>query len=79
MLITRRPPDLHVFRNVKQFDMFVCVAGLDGSDFLKTLENPQHDNFEFDRIRLPEEKKKARLKYKKFRSALEKLFLIMQP
>ena len=66
MLITRRPPDLHVFRNVKQFDMFVCVSGMEGSDFLKTLENPQHDNFEYDRIRLPIEKKKAKTKYKRF-------------
>ena len=73
MLITRRPPDLHIFRNVKQFDMFVCVEGNEGSDFLKTLENPQHDNFEFDRIRLTEENKAAKSKYKRFQQRVRKI------
>jgi hypothetical protein len=70
MLITRKPPDLWVFRNVKPFDMFVCVNGQEGSEFLKRLENPTHDNFEFDRIKLADEKKKARRKYKTFQSRI---------
>ena len=30
MLITRKAPRLEVFRNVKSFDMFVCVTDEDG-------------------------------------------------
>ena len=70
MLITRRPPDLRVFYNVKPFDMFVCVDGQDGSEFLKRLENPTHDNFEFDRIKLPDERKQVRRTYKNFRNKI---------
>lgn len=73
MLITRRPPDLLVFRNVKQFDMFVCVNGQEGSEFLKKLENPTHDNFEFDRIRIPKERQQARKKYGSFQRRIRDL------
>ncbi len=50
MLITRRPPQLIRFSNVKPFDFFVCVLGQEGSGLLRQIENPQHDNFEFERI-----------------------------
>ena len=73
MLITRRPPDLLVFRNVKPFDMFVCVKGQEGSEFLKRLENPTHDNFEFDRIRIPNERKQFRKKYSGFQRRIRAL------
>ena len=73
MLITRRPPDLLVFRNVKPFDMFVCVNGQEGSEFLKRLENPTHDNFEFDRIRIPDERKQFKKKYSSFQRRIRAL------
>ena len=50
MLITRKPTRLEIFRNKKPFDMFVFVNAGDGSRALKRLENPAHDNFEFDRV-----------------------------
>lgn len=50
MLITRKPPRLERFPNKKNFDMFVFVDKGKGSDSLKRLENPAHDNFEFDRV-----------------------------
>lgn len=50
MLITRKPKKLEVFRNKKPFDMFVFVESGKGSQSLKRLENPAHDNFEFDRV-----------------------------
>lgn len=50
MLITRKPPKLERFPNKKNFDMFVFVDKGTGSDCLKRLENPAHDNFEFDRV-----------------------------
>lgn len=50
MLITRKPTRLEIFRNKKPFDMFVFVNAGDGSKALKRLENPAHDNFEFDRV-----------------------------
>ena len=50
MLITRKPSKLERFRNKKPFDMFVFVNAGPGSKALKRLENPAHDNFEFDRV-----------------------------
>ena len=51
MLITRRPARLLRFGGFKPFDMFVFVNPGKGSEHLKRLENPEHNNFEFDRIR----------------------------
>jgi hypothetical protein len=50
MLITRQPPNLMRFSKVRNFDLFVCVMGKEGSELLKVIENPQHDNFQFERI-----------------------------
>ena len=74
MLITRRPPYLQRFGDTKPFDMFVCVKGDDGSDFLKQLENPTHDNFEFDRV---EEggRRKAEQKYQQFSNRIREIIL----
>ena len=58
---------LEVFRNIKSFDMFVCVREGSGSEFLKRLENPTHDNFEFDRIQIPDEKRAIKSKYSYFK------------
>lgn len=67
MLITRCAPKLQRFPNVKCFDLFVWVIGeKGGSELLKRLENPQHNDFEFDRIRDIEERKKVEKEYSKF-------------
>ncbi len=66
MLITRKPILLERFKGVKNFDLFVCVKGKNGSELLKTLENPTHDNFEFDRIKIDSAKKDAQRKYRIF-------------
>ena len=75
MLITRKPPKLERFPNKKNFDMFVFVNAGDGSDALKRLENPAHDNFEFDRVQDAEDAKKILDRYdqlqKKIREVLE--------
>lgn len=51
MLITRRPEGLVRFNGVKHFDIFVCVTGETGSDILRAFENPEHDKFEFFRVK----------------------------
>lgn len=73
MLITRKAPELQVFRNVKTFEMFICVTDQDGSELLKRLENPTHDNFEFDRITDQDERKKIHKKYKQFQKKVREV------
>jgi hypothetical protein len=73
MLITRKPHKLERFWNVKPFDLFLCVTDQDGSNFLKRLENPTHDNFEFTRIKLEADRKKARKKYQMFTDRIREL------
>ena len=73
MLITRKAPRLEVFRNVKSFDMFVCVTDEDGSKTLKRLENPTHDNFEFDRITSEIERSEIKSKYNRFQREIRDL------
>ncbi len=73
MLITRRPIQLERFRGVKNFDLFVCVVGNKGSDLLKSLENPTHDNFEFDRIKIESTRKDAQRRYKIFTNKIREV------
>lgn len=63
MLITKRAPNLIKFPNLKPFDFFVCVSGGDGSELLKSIENPEHTNFEFDRLDDPAKRSQAKRKY----------------
>lgn len=72
MLITRSAPALQRFPNLKPFDFFVCVTG-DGSETLKTLENPEHNNFAFDRIDNLQKRKEAEKKYYTFSNAVRDL------
>ena len=58
---------------MKPFDLFLCVTDQDGSKFLKRLENPTHDNFEFTRIKLEADRKKARKKYQMFTDRIREL------
>ena len=66
MLITRDASGLLQFGGMKPFDLFVCVRGRDGSNFLKDIENPAHNNFEIDRIKLEDERKKVQKIYDTF-------------
>lgn len=68
MLITRKAKDLVQFTGFKYFDMFVCVRGEEGNDILQKLENPQHTEFELNRINdLPKEEKDKIIKgYRRF-------------
>jgi len=50
MLISRKPPKLERFPGLGNFDLFVCVTDSQGSKVLRATENPQHDQFEFQRI-----------------------------
>ena len=50
MLIRHKPKKLERFSRCKSFEMFVCVDGQRGSQLLKSVENPRHDDFEFDRL-----------------------------
>ena len=65
MLIKHNPIKLERFQMVKSFEMFVCVDGERGSDLLKSIENPQHNDFEFDRIDDLKEREDARSKYER--------------
>ena len=65
MLIKHNPWKLEKFQLVKPFEMFVCVDGTRGSELLKRIENPRHDDFEFDRIEDWVEREEAEKLYKR--------------
>lgn len=67
MLITRSAEGLKQFRHgVKPFDLFVCVVDSTGSEILKSFENPEHNKFQFDRIRDDEKRADYKKKYNTF-------------
>jgi len=70
MLITKRAPNLVKFPNLKPFDFFVCVTGGEGSELLKSIENPEHTNFEFDRLDDSKRRAQAKKKYNLFQKAV---------
>ena len=69
MLIRHQPKHLERFPRCKSFEMFVCVDGKRGSQLLKSVENPRHDDFEFDRLDLAD--RPAALK--KYRALADKI------
>ena len=72
MLITRKARFLEQFTSFKYFDMFVCVRGKEGNEILNKLENPQHTEFELNRINdLPKEEKITR-GYKRFTTTVKR-------
>ena len=76
MLITTEAKDLtyRSFGSCKPFELFVSVDGV-GSSILKSLENPAHDNIQFDRIDDNTERKDVEKKYKVFVKELKELVL----
>lgn len=73
MLVTKKAPNLKIFRNFKPFDMFVCVSPGAGSDLLKSIENPEHNNFEFDRIDDLAKRRKAQKTYENFSKEIREI------
>ncbi len=73
MLITKKANGLERFRGTRNFDLFACVKGDKGSQLLKDLENPKHDNFEFDRIKFQKARTQAKRKYKEFTSKIREV------
>ena len=73
MLIKHNPWKLERFPFMKSFEMFVCVDGKRGSELLKRVENPKHDDFEFDRIEDPEEKQTAEKLYERITTKIRKI------
>ena len=76
MLITKKAPDLKRFPNLKPFDFFVCVTDGDGSQILKSTENPEHTNFEFDRIDDIKKRNLAKKKYDTFQKEVRSILKI---
>lgn len=76
MLITKKAPDLKRFPNLKPFDFFVCVTDGDGSQILKSTENPEHTNFEFDRIDDIKKRNLAKNKYDSFQKEIRNILKI---
>lgn len=74
MLITRSAESLKQFRHgVKPFDLFICVVDSLGSEILKSFENPEHNKFQFDRIRDPEKRADYKKKYNSFAAEIRDL------
>lgn len=73
MLITRKPHNLQAFQGLKPFEMFVFVNEGDGSKALKEIENPAHDNFEFDRIKGTKNEKSTKVKYNRFAKKIREI------
>jgi hypothetical protein len=74
MLITTKAKLLTTrsFSGFRPFNLFVSVEGI-GSTIMKSIENPQHDNIEFERIDDEDERKAAEAKYKTFANEIKEL------
>ena len=73
MLITRQAPRLMKFPSTRPFDMFVIVRSDEAASALRSLENPAHDAFEFDRITDIEKLQKVKALYTKFQDGVRKI------
>lgn len=75
MLITEEPQNLQKFPGTKPFDLFLCVEGDSGSRILRSIEDPSHTKFEFDRILDFQERHEAESSYKAFVKEIRNLIL----
>jgi hypothetical protein len=73
MLITRSAEKLKTFQFATPFDMFVCVEDPRGSEILKRFENPEHNKFDFARVKDLEERKELQKAYEVFASEIREL------
>jgi hypothetical protein len=70
MFITNKATKLKRFTGTKPFDLFVFIDAGDGSQTLKKIENPEHSEFQIDRINDPRLKEKIETEYKSLVVAL---------
>lgn len=66
MLITRKIERLGPttqYGGAEPFDLFIWVRGDAGNQLLRSLENPEHNAFEFDRIKNADKKRQARSRF----------------
>jgi hypothetical protein len=75
MLITEMPQWLLKFPGTKPFDLFLCVEGESGSRILRSIEDPSHTKFEFDRIPDLDERSEAESSYRAFTKEVRQLIL----
>ncbi len=75
MLITELPQWLLKFPGTKPFDLFLCVEGESGSRILRSIEDPSHTKFEFDRIPDLDERQEAESSYRAFTKEVRQLIL----
>jgi hypothetical protein len=73
MLITEEPHKLKSFPGTKTFDLFLCVEGESGSKILRSIEDPSHTKFEFERIPDLEERRNAEHFYIAFTKEIREL------
>ena len=81
MLITRKIERLGPtaqYGGAEPFDLFIWVRGDAGNQLLRSLENPEHNAFEFDRISKVEKRREARTRFlalvKTIRELAQELF-----
>lgn len=73
MLITEEPHKLKSFPGTKTFDLFLCVEGEKGSKILRSIEDPSHTRFEFERIPDLSERRAAENSYNAFTKEIREL------
>jgi len=76
MLITELPQWLLKFPGTKPFDLFLCVEGESGSRILRSIEDPSHTKFEFDRIPDLVERQVAESSYRAFTKEVRQLIMV---
>lgn len=76
MLITRRIDGLGAgaqYGGTEPFDLFVWIRGAEGNGLLRSLENPEHNAFELDRIKDPVKQAAANQRFNALKAAIRKL------
>ena len=75
MFITDNAVKLQRFPGTRPFRLVVSVEGTQGSTVLRSLENPEHNKFEFTRVSDVREREKASSAYKTFVEEVRSLVL----
>jgi hypothetical protein len=76
MLITRKIERLGPtaqYGGTEPFDLFIWVRGDQGNQLLRSLENPEHNAFEFDRIKNSEKNQLAKSRFKSLVKSIKDL------
>ncbi len=76
MLITRKIERLGPtaqYGGAEPFDLFIWVRGEEGNQLLRSLENPEHNAFEFDRIKNTDKNRHARSRFFAMVKAIKEL------